>query len=68
MFERAAHTFIWQRDVWPLLLQSVLTGKAQDAYMLMAPETCLNHDLVKAAVLRACELVPGANRQKFRKK
>lgn len=64
MFERAANMLKWPKDVWSLLLQSVLTGKAQDKYASMASETCLDYDQVKSAVLRAYELVPGAYRQK----
>lgn len=67
MFERVAKTPNWPRAVWPLLLQSVLTGKAQLAYVSMSPDHCLDYDKVKAAVLRAYELVPEAYRQKFRK-
>lgn len=67
MFERAANTLKWPKDVWPLLLQSVLTGKAQDAYASMAPAACLDYDQVKSAVRRAYELVPEAYRQKFRR-
>lgn len=33
----------------------------------MAPETCLDYDQLKSAVLRAYELVPEAYRQKFRR-
>lgn len=65
MFECAANSLKWPRDVWSLLLQSVLTGKAQDAYASMAPKACLDYDQVKSAVLRAYELVPEAYRQKF---
>ena len=31
-FERVAQNFKWPADQWPLLLQSVLKGKAQEAY------------------------------------
>lgn len=67
MFERAANTLKWPKDVWSLLLQSVLTGKAQDVYASMAPEACFDYEQVKAAVLRAYSSVPEAYRQKFRR-
>ena len=50
MFERVAGTLKWPRGVWTLLLQSVLTGKAQDAYAAMSPEWCSDYDKVKSAV------------------
>ena len=31
-FERVATTFEWPKDAWTLLLQCVLTGKAQEVY------------------------------------
>lgn len=67
MFEHAANTLKWPKDVWPLLLQSVLTGKALDAYASMAPEACMDYDQVKSEVRRAYELVLEAYRQKFRR-
>ena len=35
-FERVALTLKWPRDVWPLLLQSVLTGHAQEVYAALS--------------------------------
>ena len=67
LFERVAGTLKWPRDVWPLLLQCVLTGKAQEAYASLSPNDSLEYDKVKTAVLRAFELVPEAYRQKFRR-
>lgn len=52
----------WPRDVWPLLLQCVFTGKAQDAYAALSPEVSLDYDKVKVAVVRTYELVPEAYR------
>lgn len=31
LFERTNNTSQWSKEVWPILLQSVFTGKAQDA-------------------------------------
>ena len=67
LFERTADTLKWPRKVWPLLLQCVLTGKAQEAYASLSPDDSLDYAKVKAAVLRAFELVPEAYRQKFRR-
>ncbi len=66
LFEHVANTLKRPKNVWPLLLQSVLTGKAQDAYASLLPEASLGYDDIKAAVLRAYELVPEAYHQKFR--
>jgi len=65
-FERVATTSKWPRTVWTLLLQSILVGKAQEAYSALSLEKSANYDEVKAAVLKAYELVPEAYRQRFR--
>ena len=49
-----------------MLLQTVLTGKAQKSYTALSPEDCADYDIVKATILRNFELVPEAFRQKFR--
>lgn len=67
LFERVANTLKWPRDVWPLLLQCVFIGKAQEAYASLSTELSLDYGVVKTAVLRAYELVPEAYRQKFRR-
>ncbi len=52
--------------MWALLLQCKLIGKAQEVCASLPVDTILDYDVVKAAVLRAYELVPEAYRQKFR--
>ncbi len=44
-------------------LQSVFTGKAQEAYSSLSVEDAMDYLTVKNAVLRAYELVPEAYRQ-----
>ncbi|XP_076859481.1 uncharacterized protein LOC143512733 [Brachyhypopomus gauderio] len=66
IFERIATTLSWPRAVWPLLLQCKLVGKAQDVCSSLSLEQSVDYDTVKAAVLRAYELVPEAYRQNFR--
>ena len=51
-----------------MLLQTVLTGKAQRVYATLSPEECSLYEAVKMAVLKNFELVPEAYRQKFRDK
>ena len=65
-FERTALNLGWPKECWSMLLQTVLTGKAQRAYATLPTENCTDYDLVKAAVLKSFELVPEAYRQKFR--
>lgn len=66
VFERIATALQWTRDVWPLLLQCRLTGKAQEVCAALSLEDSLDYDVVKTAILRAYELVPEAYRQRFR--
>ena len=65
-FERTALNLGWPKECWSMLLQTVLTGKAQRAYATLPTENCADYDLVKAVVLKSFELVPEAYRQKFR--
>ena len=65
-FERTALNLGWPREYWSMLLQTVLTGKAQRAYATLPTENSADYDLVKAAVLKSFKLVPEAYRQKFR--
>ncbi len=65
-FERIAATLKWPKDLWSLLLQCKLVGKAQEVCASLSIDDSLDYDIVKATVLRAYELVPEAYRQKFR--
>ncbi|KAJ8375908.1 hypothetical protein SKAU_G00064880 [Synaphobranchus kaupii] len=65
-FERLATALNWPKDIWTTLLQCKLIGKAEDAVATLSLTDSLNYEVVKAAVLRAYELVPEAYRQKFR--
>ncbi len=66
VFEHIASALNWSKEVWPLLLQWRLTGKAQDVCASLSLEDSLNYDMVKTAILRAYKLVPEAYRQRFR--
>ena len=59
-FERTALNLEWPRECWSMLLQTVLTGKAQRAYATLPTENCADYELVKTAVLKSFELVPEA--------
>lgn len=65
-FERVATLSKWPEHAWTLLLQSVLVGKAQEAYSALSIEQSTDYEMVKSAILRAYELVPEAYRQRFR--
>ena len=65
-FERTALNLGWPKECWSMLLQTVLTGKAQRAYATLPTENCADYNLVKAAVLKSFELVLEAYRQRFR--
>ncbi|CAI5637482.1 unnamed protein product [Oreochromis niloticus] len=64
--ERIAGPLHWPKTGWSLLLQCKLVGKAQEVCTALSLEDSLDYEMVKAAVLRAYELVPEAYRQKFR--
>ena len=66
LFERVSETRQWPDEEKVLLLQCVLTGKAQEAYSAVCAQEGLTYEMVKLAVLRAYELVPEAYRQRFR--
>ncbi|KAL1256642.1 hypothetical protein QQF64_012187 [Cirrhinus molitorella] len=65
-FERIATSLRWPKDVWPLLVQWKLFGKALEVCSTLSLEESLKYEAVKSAILRAYELVPEAYRQKFR--
>ncbi len=66
LFERVADARNWPDGERMFMLQSVFTGKAQEAYSSLSVEDATDYLTVKNAVLRAYELVPEAYRQKCR--
>ncbi|KAL2096412.1 hypothetical protein ACEWY4_008560 [Coilia grayii] len=52
--------------MWPLMLQSVFSGKAQEVFSALSSDQATQYDVVKTTILHAYELVPEAYRQKFR--
>lgn len=65
LFERVAQAEGWSDSDQILLLQCVLSGKAQETYASLSNDN-LTYKSVKTAVLKAYELVPEAYRQRFR--
>ena len=46
-FETVAQNLRWPTDQWSLLLQSVLKGKAQEAYMALPISECVDYNCQK---------------------
>lgn len=65
-FERVATSLKWPNNMWTLMLQCVLIGKAQSTYASLPSDESWDYESVKRAILRAYELVPEAYRQRFR--
>lgn len=57
-FERIATGLHWPPDVWALLLQCKIHGKAQEAVSALLLEGILQYDSVKVAIMCAYDLVP----------
>ncbi|XP_036965434.1 uncharacterized protein LOC119025698 isoform X1 [Acanthopagrus latus] len=66
LFERLAEARGWSESTCTLMLQCVLTGRAQEAYSCLSSSDSVKYDVVKSAVLKVYELVPEAYRQRFR--
>ncbi|KAK0132480.1 hypothetical protein N1851_032658 [Merluccius polli] len=66
MFEKVAKESEWPEEKWPLLVQSVMTGKAQRAVAALDCRLGLEYDPLKKAVLEAYGSVPEAYRLRFR--
>ena len=52
-FERTAINLGWPKKCWAMLLQTVLTGKAQKVYATLSPEEYSEYEVVKMAVLKS---------------
>jgi len=65
-FEKIAVSLKWSEEIWIVLLQSVLIGKAREIYSALPIEQSARYTVVKESILKAYELVPKVCRQKFR--
>ena len=65
-FEHTATTLGWPSDKWPILLSTVLQGKAQITYAALSVADKCSYEKTKMAILQAYEHVPEAYRQSFR--
>ena len=65
-FERIATVVRWPKNMWSIMLQCKLVGKAREVCAALPFDQSLKYEVVKETVLRAYELVPEAYRQRFR--
>ena len=61
-FEKIASELQWPEGKWPILVQSVFIGRAQEAYVALDPAQSTAYKVIKDVVLRAYE----GHRQMFR--
>ena len=54
-----AITLKWPESVWTLLLQCVLTSKAQEAYSSLTLEQRSDYKIIKTAILRTYKACTG---------
>ena len=66
-FKKVAANLYWPAEAKTMLLQSVLVGKAREAYSSLSVEQSLDYEFVKGEILKAYELVTEAYRLKFQK-
>ncbi|KAK0153503.1 Retrovirus-related Pol polyprotein from transposon 412 [Merluccius polli] len=66
LFENIAAGRNWDDEDKTILLQTVLVGRAQEAFVALTPADRKVYDIVKQAVLKCYELIPEAYRQRFR--
>ena len=64
-FEKVAANLHWSAEAKTMLLQSVLVGKAREAYSSLSVEQSSDYEIVKREILKAYELVPEAYLLKF---
>lgn len=51
-FQRTAVNMKWSKQYWSMLLQTMLSGKAQRMYVALATEDCADYEIVKATILK----------------
>ena len=66
MFERVAKRMEWPECEWALLIQQVISGKAQSVVSSLSYDQAFDYWTMKDAILQSFELIPEAYRQQFR--
>ena len=64
-FKKIATSLHWPAEIWILLLQSTLVGKAREIYSELSVDQSSVYGTVKSTILKAYQLVPKAHCQKF---
>ena len=57
-FKQIASSLEWLRKIWTLLWQSVLLGKAQEAYSALLVDHSSDYDVLKSVICKTYKLVP----------
>lgn len=65
-FERLARRLQWPNNLWTILLQQALSGKALRVYVSLSDHQAEDYQTVKDEILRAYALIPESYRRKFR--
>ena len=65
-FEITALNYNFPENLWPMMLQPALTGRAAEVFTSLTREQQKEYQVVKSLILKAYELVPEAYRRKFR--
>ena len=63
---KIASNLEWPIEAWPILLQTVLKGKAQETYASLSVTDSANYNTVKTAILRNYEMILDPYKQRFR--
>ena len=66
-FERYATAQGWDKGTWATDFNALLQGKALDVYALMRKEDALDHDKLRCALLKRCELSEEGFKRKYKK-
>ncbi len=65
-FERLAEVYKWPEEDWAIRLITLLTGKAQSAFVSMEPILTRDYKVVKQAILAKYEIHSETYRLRFR--
>ena len=55
-FKKVAISLKWPSDVWYVLVQSVLSGKAQEIYSALTEAQCSDYEVMKGCILKSYEI------------
>ena len=67
-FERQMAAYEIEKSRWAFILAPQLSGRAQKAYMAMAPDESGDYHLIKKAILKRYDISEESHRRKFRER